>query len=247
VQTTSSAQTARSDHEREFERLFGDGSVQARMEIYLRLFYSPTFAAVAESALAAPAPAPSAGPAAVLGCLELVDFRRLQVEQRGRVAQLERQLRKHCQALWAYLLEDEITALVGRFADAPEFWVPRGRSGTENFCLHAHSEFERSGRPFLADLVQLLGVISGLTAFTQKPSPWQNRRAAPEPPSGQVLASEAFVARFPLLDAAGRIRREPPEPGPGETPNGLLTFVWTFADRSSVVGSTDDDAQGESV
>ena len=237
-------------HEQEFDRLFESGSVEARMEIYLRLFYSPTFAALAERAITLPrASALEPGPASVLGCLRLVDFERLKVEQRGRLSQLGRQLRKQAQPLWASLSTEEISRLVATFADAPEFWQPRGRSGTENFCLFAHAAFEREGRFFLADLAQLLGTISGSSAHYDRPSPWPNRRTAPPAPSGKVLASEAFVARCSLLDENGHIRDRVPEPAgaSGDAEPGFMTFVWTFEDRSSLVGTTALDAGGDAT
>src|SRR5579862_4952673 len=181
------------------EELLNEDDVQARMALYLRLLYSEPDAAAARTALAAGRAAP-----ATLAVLRGLDFERLQVERRARLSQLILHLGKQSQPLWV-ALGGETRAVVSAFANSPLFWQVRGRTIVENFCLFAHERLEADGRPFLADLAELVGTMSALMAGLGPSSPWRDHDvpgvALPDAEGG-----ESFVARFDLIDDDGTVR-----------------------------------------
>lgn len=202
-------------------------SAADKMRMHLRVLYSADLTKEAPSI-------ESLSTASYRQFMETFDCERLIVERRQRIADLIGHCRRQCEALWRAAGDERLANFMSAFAGDESFWEPRGRSLSENFCLFATARFTASGEEGLADLARLVGVVCGLSAAPDQQSPWPSAKPAPAHlRTPRVVATEAFVSSFDLLDSDSKVslgrRRNHP----------VLAFVLCFEDRSMIVGSED--------
>lgn len=184
--------------------LLTSDSHSARTQIYQRLLYGDRWSTFVASVLQEN---PAAVPRATLGFLETVDYERLGVEQRARTRNLRSVLARNCSSLVSLIGPDAHLELTKGFVNWPEFWVPKGRTLTENFCLYAHGCLLASGDRFASEVAHLCGVISGLRFAPSAPSPWTAVRSTQTLlfPIAGAKAAESFVTTWQLIDQEGNV------------------------------------------
>ena len=132
-----------------------DRSIGAQMmEAHLKMLYSQLSASGLELQADHPLSALRA----------TVDFQRLRFEQKGRVRGLFLHCRRQAPEFFKTLGEEQATALMTRFADAPAFWEAKGRSLLENFCHFIAPDLAPT-QPGVAEWARLVGIGSGLPAM----------------------------------------------------------------------------------
>ncbi|WP_152592934.1 hypothetical protein [Nostoc sphaeroides] len=188
----------------ELLRLLTDDSVESRIELYTRLLYSSQCAAFVQDALLSGSTKISKANAAFL-CT--VRFDLLEVEQQARCRNLNRQLSRSCPSLFSVLPKEKLFNFVEEFCNSPDFWVLWGRTLAENFCLHVHYWLSAQELGFFAQLARLEGIISGLSSFPDKPSPWPlaTSTVPDEVMFRNAKAVEVFTSEWRLIDMDGRL------------------------------------------
>jgi hypothetical protein len=179
-------------------------SVEARVELYLRLLYSGTCAARAEEAHLVGRDAVSDE---VAEFLRGIDFARLRIERSARIRNLAHALLTDFSPALRERPKAERVMFAALFADTAAFWEGRGRCLKENYALFLFGSYQKDGRHSWADLVRLEGVLAGLGASHGEPSPWSlipglTHERSRSPAGGQ---RERFFSGWPLLDPAGRL------------------------------------------
>jgi hypothetical protein len=184
--------------------LLTSDSHSARTEIYQRLLYGDRWSAFVASVLKEN---PSAVPRATTSFLETINYERLGVEQRARTRNLRSVLSRNCPSLVGLIGPDAHLELTKGFVNWTEFWTPKGRTLTENFCLYAHASLLARGDRFASEVAHLCGVISGLKFAPSSPSPWtavKSTQTLVFPVEG-AIAAESFVTIWQLIDQAGNV------------------------------------------
>lgn len=154
--------------------------MRARMiqQAYLRAMYSGT-------------PAATASPEVAFVIGHLSD-ERLQVERAARLRNLRTVMHDDMRLLNRKLNKDELLPHVQDYAKSERFWMHRGRTLVEDFCLFFVECSAAS--PVLKLLARIEGVYSGLSASIEAETPWtahQQLRKGDE-------TVESFVAPFSL-------------------------------------------------
>jgi hypothetical protein len=188
----------------ELQHLLHSASPANRTALYLRLLYSPSCAQLARSLRAS---GDSACHAQTLAFLQSVDFDRLALEQRARLRNLAHHLSESFAYSWPVLEPALRRELVERFVDEPAFWRFTGRSLAESFAVVAWQVLRARRCAFLADLVRLEGVLSGLLAGSTAPAPWQALPDADHEhvPDAAAGPTERFPSQWQLLDDNGEL------------------------------------------
>lgn len=182
-------------------RLLESDEPQARVLLYQRLLYSRRTAEEVQSLWRGGGGNISAP---VEALLRTVDFARLTIEQRARLKNLSNHLSRTCAGLQAVLPVAEMEEVLARFVDSADFWLPRGRTLAENFCLFVYGQLSPVTHSLARDVARLDGIISGLSSDPDAPSPWAEHGAgevAPTLPGS--LKTESFIAEWHIIDADG--------------------------------------------
>ena len=182
-------------------------TLSARNDLYLRVLYSPGCSARLGDVMKHH---PASLPAATRAFLEAIDPALLALEQVARRRGLLHHILRELPSLKWLFSAEALATLAATFVESDVFWQSRGRTLGENFCLFC---VEQSGCPMSLlerDLARLLGVIAGLSAAPDKPSPWsttQGHQRVEGMLPGSV-AGEMFLSDFRLVDERGAV----PEP-----------------------------------
>lgn len=191
----------------------------------MRLLYSPALFRFVERARA------SEGvhiPAKTRALLSSIDPSLLGHEQTARAQQLKWQILRELPLLGRILDQPNFVARVASFIDSGDFWQGSGRSLAESFCLHCVRRREEP-RTLVEELLELCGIISGLTIQPKAPSPWSSQKPSLSVPGSS--ATESMSARWRVVDGLSRLERGDEgslesivEPGPS------LVLIGAFAD-----------------
>jgi len=182
-------------------RLLADDTPQARTAIYQRLLYGSNWSTFVRSVH-------EGGrvglPAATAKLLATVDYERLGAEQRARARNLNSHLARSCASLYLALAPDVRKEIQSSYVNSPDFWVARGRTLAENFCLFTYERLSPSEHGFARDVARLCGVMSGLSFTHEARSPWfdLDPATAALPLSG-ALATESFITDWELIGEDG--------------------------------------------
>jgi hypothetical protein len=192
------------DPDPDLQQLLRSDSPADRTALYLRMLYSRGCASAVREL--------SAGDRAssdprVLAFVRTVDFERLGLEQGARLRNLARGLGESFPCSWPVIELELRRELVARFVEDPSFWHFPGRSLAEGFALVAWRLLHERQRGFLADLLRLEGVLSGILAAPDVPaSPWLTLPGvAHEQIATATGYAERYLSQWQLLDDAGEL------------------------------------------
>ncbi|QRR07700.1 hypothetical protein FPJ27_15720 [Burkholderia sp. MS455] len=119
-------------------------------------------------------------------------IKRLPVEQAARIRNLRTVLHNDMRLLNRVLDKGELLPYVREYACSDLFWMHRGRSLIEDFCLH-FVQFSNAS-PVFKLIARIEGVYSGLSTSVRSDSPWPTHVTSHD---GDVT-SECFAAPFAL-------------------------------------------------
>ncbi|QRR07544.1 hypothetical protein FPJ27_14660 [Burkholderia sp. MS455] len=119
-------------------------------------------------------------------------IKRLPVEQAARIRNLRTVLHDDMRLLSRVLDKGELLPYVQEYARSDLFWMYRGRSLIEDFCLYFVQFSDAS--PVFKLLARIEGVYSGLSTSNRIDSPWSEHFTSHD---GDVI-SECFAAPFAL-------------------------------------------------
>ncbi|MGS0896533.1 hypothetical protein ACVBGC_28985 [Burkholderia stagnalis] len=118
---------------------------------------------------------------------------RLEVERAARIRNLRTVMFDDMRLLNRVMSKGELLPFVEKYAQSEQFWMHRGRTLVEDFCLFFVEHAEVSDA--LALLARLEGVYSGLSASTEAATPWAEHK---KQSYGTSEAVEHFVAPLRL-------------------------------------------------
>lgn len=188
----------------ELEQLLQSDSPASRTALYLRLLYSRSCAHLVRTLSAAGG---TSYPPRTLAFLHTIDFERLVLEQDARLRNLAHHLSKSFPCSWPVLEPELRRELVERFVDDSACWRFRGRSLAESFSMIAWKVLREGRRSYLADLMRLEGVLSGILAGPPETAPWQELPEAGHEYLVGVAGgpTERFPSEWQLLDDNGEL------------------------------------------
>jgi hypothetical protein len=148
---------------------------------------------------------PTLVPPTTRAVLATFDWRLLSLEQEARRRNLTKQVVRGLPSLETVLAPEMLAELMDGFVNSQEFWMPRGRTIQENFCLFAAEQMDADHR-FERDVLRLCGIVTGLIAAPAMPSPWPPQMEQEQAPTVDgALAVETFVSDWRLLGPAGSL------------------------------------------
>lgn len=166
--------------------------VSELLETYLRILYSPNYAAnffanqqstVCEAQLK-----------------PFINQEYLAVEQYARFRNFIYHLKLSLTLVNNLLTEDELSDIIKIYLDAPDFWDFKGRSLLENFCLFAYKILNNENKKIQASLIMLQGVVAGLMNQPEMNSPWEHVVEQTD-----TQAKEIFLTDYQLISSSGKI------------------------------------------
>jgi len=175
-------------------------TTEARILLYQRLLYSKRWSQSAQFALHQ-----SNIPESTYLLLKSINFERLTIEQEARRKNLANHLKRVCPSLEVIPLE-LLRISLQHFVDSNDFWIPRGRTLAENFCLFVYHDFSFSTHDFEREVVKLSGIVSSFSADCDKPSPWKDQHeedVTPHVDGASVV--ESFTSKFCMIDENGNL------------------------------------------
>jgi len=190
------------DLQAECLRLATRDSPRARTELYLRLLYGEAWWCEACRLIARE---DMLIPSATLELVKNINAAQLALERESRKRNLKYHIQRSCPSLSVVLGSEKLLDLVSRFANSPELWRPLGRSLAENFCFFCYGlAYEPDSVE--AAMLRLSGVISGIGALPEAPSPWTDAiKSASDPMVEGAVTTEAFHCAWKLIDDDGRL------------------------------------------
>lgn len=102
-----------------------------------------------------------------------IDFARLSVEQAGRIRNLRTVLHSELKFLNLFLSKDEMLPYVRSYCNSEDFWLHKGRTLLEDFCLFLCGQPVDAKLKFLAEVE---GTSSGVSFDQRATTPWPTHK-----------------------------------------------------------------------
>lgn len=191
----------------ECRQLVQTNSFEARNIIYQRLLYSSQWADFILSILADNS---IALPSATRELFESLDYERLRIERNARVKNLDRHFERNCPNLYFCYSKEKLTPVFQEFVNSRDFWLIKGRTLSENFCLYVYKALSKETEGFIQDVAMLNGIMSGIASLDGNiVSPWDTTMETNTVLfSTPVAIVESFSSRWQILDSKGMLPNE---------------------------------------
>lgn len=132
-------------------------SLNVLTENYLRLLYSPSFS--------------KKNLHQNINILKEINSDYLAAEQYARSLNFLNHMKLTCFPIINLIDENEFALIVNSYCDSDDFWIFRGRTLTENFCLFGYKLIKPMSL-VKAEIFKIMGVISGVMSSKINTSPW---------------------------------------------------------------------------
>ena len=161
-------------------------------QLYLRMLHSASFAEQLRAEFTSTA---HTLPDGLRALIATVDFERLRAEHDHRIGDFCTYLAKACPLHKALVEEAMFCELAGAYCDSPDFVSFRGRTLAENYALWGYRWLVNRGEGFLAEVLRIEGVASGLGHTLEAQTPWAEHRRL------KRTLAEVFISKFDVFDA----------------------------------------------